>query len=43
MIPKEFKRLTEVDLPITVVLKHLARVELIRYGESSVFVGAVSS
>src|SRR5260370_42644919 len=35
MIPKEGKRLAEVDFPIAVVSKHSAREKLIRYGHPS--------
>src|SRR5580704_13708030 len=35
MIPKECKRLAEVDFPIAVVSKHSAREKSIRYGHPS--------
>src|SRR5262249_2035939 len=35
MIPKECKRLAEVDFPIAVVSKHAAREKSIRYGHPS--------
>ncbi len=35
MIPKEYKRLAEVDFPIAVVSKHSAREKSIRYGPPS--------
>lgn len=35
MIPKECKRLAEVDFPIAIVLKHAAREKLIRHGHPS--------
>jgi len=33
MIPKECKRLAEVDFPIAEVLRHAAREKSIRYGD----------
>lgn len=35
MIPKEYKRLAEVDFPIAVVSKHSAREKSIRHGHPS--------
>ncbi|MBN1867633.1 DUF1156 domain-containing protein [Candidatus Sumerlaeota bacterium] len=35
MIPKECKRLAEVDFPIAVVSKHSAREKSIRHGHAS--------
>ncbi|MDZ7414203.1 MAG: DUF1156 domain-containing protein, partial [candidate division KSB1 bacterium] len=35
MIPKECKRLAEVDFPIAVVSKHAAREKSIRHGHPS--------
>ena len=35
MIPKECKRLAEVDFPIAVVSKHAAREKSIQYGHPS--------
>lgn len=35
MIPKEYKRLAEVDFPIAVVSKHAAREKSIRHGHPS--------
>ena len=36
MIPKECKRLAEVDFPIAVVSKHSAREKSIRHGHASI-------